>query len=79
MEVERDETGVTYGDGWNRGVAVGLTNKLQASDPLPKSNLAHLKVLQDVSCRNTELLVESPELPIESPELPVGGGILTRM
>ena len=66
MAVERDE----IGHGWKRGVAAGLINRLQASNPLPKLNLAYLKALQDVSCRNIEL-------PVESPELSVGGGIST--
>ena len=57
MMVEGDETG----DGWKRGVAAGLINRLQASNPLPKSNLAYPKALQDVSCRNAKLLVESPK------------------
>ena len=57
MAVEREETG----DGWKRGVAAGLINKLQALNPFPKSILACLKALQDVSCRNAELLVESPK------------------
>jgi hypothetical protein len=42
----------------------GITNIFQALDSLPKSNLARLKVLQDVSCRNTELPVEGTKLPL---------------
>ena len=57
MVVGRDE----IGGGWKRGVAVGLINRLQASNPFPKLNLACPKALQDVSCRNAELPVESPK------------------
>ena len=52
-------------------MAAGLKNRFQHSDSPPKLILAHSKVLQDVSCRNTKLPVESPELPAESPEHPV--------
>ena len=75
MVVERDETG----DGWKKGVIAGLINRLQASNPFPKLNLACPKALQDVSCRNAELPVEIPKLPVEKPELLVGGGISTLM
>ena len=45
----------------------GLTNRFQPSDSLLKLNLVHPKVLQDVSCRNSELPVERLELPVEKP------------
>jgi len=41
-----------------------ITNRFQALDSLPKSNLARLKVLQDVSCRNTKLPVEGTKNPL---------------
>jgi len=58
---------VSYDDGLNRGVDACLKNRFQASYSLPKLNLACLKVLQDVSCRNAEIPVESPGLLVESP------------
>ena len=57
MAVERNETG----DGWKRGVAAGLINRLQALNPFPELILACPKALQDVSYRNAELPVESPK------------------
>ena len=57
MAVERDETG----DGWEKGVAACIINRFQALNPSSESILAYPKVLQDVSCRNAELPVESPE------------------
>jgi len=63
MLVERDETG----GGCKKGVATGLINRLQASNPLLKSNLAYLKALQDVSCRNAELPIESLETSCRKP------------
>jgi len=38
---------------------VGLMDRFQPSDSLLKLNLVRPKVLQDVSCRNVELLVET--------------------
>ena len=44
--------------GMDTQVLVGLINRFPRLDSLLKLDLAHPKVLQDVSCRNTELLVE---------------------
>ena len=63
MAVERDETG----DGWKRGVVAELINRPQASNPLLESNLACLMALQDVSCRNAKLPVESPKTSCRKP------------
>jgi len=52
--------GKNDGKGWGMEtwMFVGRSNRFQALDPLPKSNLSRLKVLQDVSCRNIELPLE---------------------
>ena len=41
--------------GMDTQVLAGLTNRLPPSDSLLKLDLARPKVLQDVSCRNSEL------------------------
>lgn len=45
-------------------VLAGLTNRLPPSDSLLKLDLARPKVLQDVSCRSTELPVEGTKTPL---------------
>jgi len=46
-------------------VAAGLTTRFQPLDSPPKSILACLKVLQDVSGRRHKLPIEEVELPVE--------------
>lgn len=57
MAVEGDETS----GGWKKGVVACPINRFQALNPSPELILACPKALQDVSCRNAELPVESPE------------------
>ena len=44
--------------GMDTQVLVGLINRFPPSDSILNLNLVRPKVLQDVSCRNTELSVE---------------------
>jgi len=52
--------------GMDTQVLVGLINRFPPLDSLLKLNLARPKVLQDVSCRNTELPVEGTVLRKEA-------------
>jgi len=59
VEAQWEAQGGEKNDGWGQGmdtkVLAGLTNRLPPSDSLLKLDLARPKVLQDVSCRNSEL------------------------
>ena len=62
VEAQWEAQGGGKNDGERQGmdtqVLVGLINRFPPSDSLLKLDLARPKVLQDVSCRNTELPVE---------------------